>query len=281
MFSSASSFSVLRGAMASAYLAHSANGARPAATSSSFTIAVRRSSYTSRSIDTARPGLPAASAMRRSASDKPRARPRTPHLRIRQRRQMERHRARADGGQQIVGIFGGQQQDQMIGRLFQRLQQRIRGLLIGAIDMIDQKHAARSVQRLILRALLQQAHLLDGDLPQRAVRRKGQEIGMRGKQQRIFVALVGWPFFALGDGFGVRLQAQIVLFDFVRAADHAPPRIAAPAWLCPRLPGRPAESSAGCAPAASSRTEFARPWRSRKSVRRATFQCAHRMRLPR
>ncbi len=133
---------------------------------------------------------------------------------------MERHGPRSDGRQQIVGILGGQQQDQVLGRLFQGLQQRVRGLLVGPIDMVDQENAARSVQRLKLRALLQQAHLLDGDLPQRAVGRKGQEVGMRGEQQRIFVALVGWPFFALRDDFGIRFQAEIVLLDFVRSADH-------------------------------------------------------------
>ena len=62
------------------------------------------------------------------------------------------------------------------------------------------------------------------DLPQRAVGRKGEEVGMCGEQQRIFVALIGWPFLALGDGFGIGLQAQIVLLDLVRAAD---PKMAA------------------------------------------------------
>ena len=99
--------------------------------------------------------------MRRSASGSPRDGNERLHLRVRQRRQMERHGARADGRQQIVGVFGRQQQDQMLGRLFQRLEQRVRGLLVGSIDVVDQENAARSVQRLKLRALLEQTHLLD------------------------------------------------------------------------------------------------------------------------
>ena len=46
--------------------------------------------------------------------------------------------------------------------------------------------------------LLEHPHLLDRNLTQRAVRRKGQEIGMRREQQRIVVAFIGRPFFAVG-----------------------------------------------------------------------------------
>ena len=186
---------------------------------------------------------------------------------------MKGHGARANGRQQIVGILGGQQQDQMLGRFFQSLQQRIRGLFVGAIDVIDQKNAALSMQRLELRALLQQPHLFDGDLPQRAIGRKGQKVGMRGKQQRIFVALIGRPFFALRDGFGIRFQAEVILLDFGAARRSWPQRIAAPRWLCQLLPDRPAEWFAGCAPAASSRTGFAATLRDcRENVRMTILQ---------
>ena len=133
---------------------------------------------------------------------------------------MKRNRARTDSRQQVVGIFRGKHQDQMLRRLFQNLEQRIGRLLVGAIDVVDQKNAARALQRLELRALLEQTHLLDGDLAQRAVRWERQEVGMSGEQQRIFIAFVGGPFLALGDGVGVVLQAEIVLFDFLRAANQ-------------------------------------------------------------
>src|SRR5580698_1462249 len=112
---------------------------------------------------------------------------------------MEKYRSRTDSGQQIVRILGSQHQNQMLGRFFQRLQQRVRRLLIGTVDMVDQENAAASVQRLELRALLQQTHLLNGDLPQRTIWSKSKEIRMRGEQQRLIVPFVGGPFLALGD----------------------------------------------------------------------------------
>ena len=44
---------------------------------------------------------------------------------------------------------------------------------------------------------------------------------MRGKDQRIVVAFIGGPFFALGDEGGVRFQAEVVLFDFVRVVQES------------------------------------------------------------
>ena len=37
---------------------------------------------------------------------------------------------------------------------------------------------------------------------------------MRRKKERIFVALVGWPLFAIHDDIEVRWKAQIILLDF-------------------------------------------------------------------
>ena len=101
----------------------------------------------------------------------------------------------------------------MFGRLFEDFEQRVGGLLVGAIDVIDQKNPALFVQGFELSALLQQAHLLDGDLPQGAIGREGDEIRMRRKEQRIFVALVGGPFFAIGNDGGVRLKTQVIVLD--------------------------------------------------------------------
>src|SRR5580698_2697793 len=86
--------------------------------------------------------------------------------------------------------------------------------------MVDQENTPRSMQRLKLRAFLQEAHLLNGDLSQRSIGWKGQEVGMRSKQQRVFVAFVGRPFLALRDDLGIGFQAEIVLLDFVRSADR-------------------------------------------------------------
>ena len=76
--------------------------------------------------------------------------------------------------------FGNQ--NQMIRRLLQCLEQRIGGLFVGPVEMIDQKNPARAVQRLELGTLLEQAHLRDGELAQRPVGRERHEIGMRGEQ---------------------------------------------------------------------------------------------------
>ena len=48
-------------------------------------------------------------------------------------------------------------------------------------------------------AFLQQAHLLDGELAQRAIGREGQKIGVSREDQGIVVAFIGGPFFAVGD----------------------------------------------------------------------------------
>src|SRR5579864_4177221 len=84
---------------------------------------------------------------------------------------------------------------------------------MSAVNGIDQKHAPGAFERLERRALLQQPHLRDGDLAQRAVRSKRQEVRVGAEQKRVFVALFSSPFFALGDKRGIGFQAQVVLFD--------------------------------------------------------------------
>ena len=74
------------------------------------------------------------------------------------------------------------------------------------------------MQRIESREILELAHLLYCDLAQGAVRRKGYEIGVRCKQQRVLIAFVGRPLLALRDDVAIRFQAEIVELDFFRAA---------------------------------------------------------------
>ena len=116
------------------------------------------------------------------------------HLVIGERREEDRRGAGTDRRQQIVGVFGRQDQDQVVGRLFERLEQRIGGLIAGPIDVVDQKYSPVASRRFELRALFELAHLRNRNLPQRTVRRESHEIGMRREQQRIFIALLRRPF---------------------------------------------------------------------------------------
>ena len=59
------------------------------------------------------------------------------------------HGARANGWQQIIGVLSRHDQDQVLGRLLERLQQRVGGLIAGAVHMVDEEHAARMRQALI------------------------------------------------------------------------------------------------------------------------------------
>ena len=113
------------------------------------------------------------------------------------------------------------------GRLLQGLEERIGGLVVGAVHVVDQEDAPAAFVRQELRALLEQPRLRDGDLAQRAVGREGDEIRVRGEQQRVFVALVRGPLFAGGDGFQVVRQAEIVLLDLFGVPEQPraqPPR---------------------------------------------------------
>ena len=184
-------------------------------------MAARRLSWASRSSETARPGLPAASATRRSGWSRCRARGELLHLVARERREVERHGARADGGQQVVGVFGRHDEDEVRRRLLEGLEQGIGGLIVGAVHVIDQEDAPAALVGQVLGAVFEQAGLLDGDLAQRAVGREGDEIGVGGEQQRVLVALVGGPFLAGGDGLQVVRQAQVVLFDLLGVAQQA------------------------------------------------------------
>src|SRR5436853_508326 len=71
-----------------------------------------------------------------------------------QRSEVERDRTRTDRRQQIVGVLRGHYQDQVIGRLFQGLEERVRGLLVGAVHVVDQEDAPIALVRQELRAFL-------------------------------------------------------------------------------------------------------------------------------
>ena len=59
------------------------------------------------------------------------------HVFFPQAAKLERNRTGADSRQQIVGIAGRQDQNQVRRRLFEGLEQRVGGLWIGAIDAVD------------------------------------------------------------------------------------------------------------------------------------------------
>src|SRR5437867_3785041 len=121
------------------------------------------------------------------------------HLIARERRELKGRGARSNGRKEIVSVLGRHDEDEMFRRLLERLEHRVGGLVAGPIHVVDEEYAAAAARRLELRALLQLAHLRNRKLPQRAVRRKTHEIGMGGEQQRIFIALIGWPLLAPGD----------------------------------------------------------------------------------
>ena len=133
---------------------------------------------------------------------------------------MERNGARSNRRQQIVGVLSGQKHDQVRRRFLKGLEQRVGGLFVGAIDVIDEKDAPVAVQRIEPGLVLELTHLLDGDLAKRTVGREGYEIGVGGKQKRIVIALFGGPFLAVGDGGQVGWQAEIVLLNAVGAAQQ-------------------------------------------------------------
>ncbi len=77
---------------------------------------------------------------------------------------------------------------------------------------------------------------------------------------------------AIVSALASRLRSSCSIL--LRVADHRRRKAPRRAWLCPRLRDRPAEWFAGCAPAASWRTEFARPSRCRGNSRTsAILQC--------
>ncbi len=93
-------------------------------------------------------------------------------------------------------------------------------MLAGAVHMIDQEHAPAAMIGRQLGPLAQQPRLVDGDLPQRPIRRKRHEIRIGGEQQRILVALVGRPALARRHDFDVLRQAEIVALDLLRVAQQ-------------------------------------------------------------
>src|SRR5262249_28132923 len=100
------------------------------------------------------------------------------HISLVQPAQMNGNRTGSDRRKKIVGILGCQNQNQVRRRLLQSFEKRIRGLRVGAFKIVDQKHAPGSLERLQLGAFFEEAHLRNGDLPQRTVWRELNEIGM-------------------------------------------------------------------------------------------------------
>ncbi len=131
---------------------------------------------------------------------------------------MKGHGARADGGQKVVGILGGHDDDEVLRRLLQRLQERVGGLLVSPVDVIDQEDAAAAMQGFILRELLELSHLRDRDLAQRSIGREGYKIRMGREQERVFVALFSGPFFAVGHDGLVVGKAEVVFLNLLRVA---------------------------------------------------------------
>ena len=198
-------------------------------------------------------GCRPASAMRFSGWSSARARTNCAHLFARKRREVERHGARADGGQQVVGVLRRHDQDEVVGRLLERLQQRVGGLVVGAVDVIDEEDAAAAAHGLERGALLEQARLLDGDLAQRAVGREGDEIrvawrrraGRRCACPRATFRGRRWWRALCG-------QAEVVLLDLLRRGRAGGRPGGGPAWPCRRPPGRRTAGSAGGAPGGAS-----------------------------
>ena len=120
----------------------------------------------------------------------------------------------------------------MLGRFFQRLEQRIGGLLVGAINMVDQKNAARSMQWLKLRALFQQSHLLDGDLAQRSSGGKVRKSGCVAKNSGSSLRLSDGHFSrsAMISAFASRLRSScsILLAAPIIAAANRRAKVAFP-----------------------------------------------------
>lgn len=101
----------------------------------------------------------------------------------------------------------------MIGRFFERLQQRVRGLFARAVGLIDQEDAAAPMQWFKLGAFLQKTHLRNADLPQRPIRSEGQEIRMRTEEERIVIPFIRGQFLPGLDQFYVLFEAEIVVLD--------------------------------------------------------------------
>src|SRR5688572_23393919 len=76
------------------------------------------------------------------------------------------------------------------------------------------------LKRRELRAFLQHAHLLNGDLAERPFRTECNEIGVGLKEKRIVTSLVGWHLFTFGQEFDVVRKAKIVLLNGLAVAEQ-------------------------------------------------------------
>ena len=120
-----------------------------------------------------------------------------------------------------MSVLSGHDQDEVIGRLLQRLQEGIGRLFVGPVELVDEEDPPVAAPRLELRATFEQAHLLDRDLAQRPVGRKRHEVRMRSQQQRLLAAPLGGPLLALLDHRDIVIEAQVVLLDRFPVAQQA------------------------------------------------------------
>ena len=64
------------------------------------------------------------------------------HLLPGERRELKQRRAGSNGRQKIVGVLGRHDENEVAGRLLERLEHRVGGLLAGSIHVVDQEHPA-------------------------------------------------------------------------------------------------------------------------------------------
>lgn len=135
--------------------------------------------------------------------------------------EVERDGAGADGGEEVVGIGRGTDDDEVGRGFFEDFEERIGGLFVGAIDLIDEEDTVAALERVKLSAFLESAHLLDGDLAERAFGAECDEVGVRLEEEGIVVAFIGGHFFAFGDGVEVVGKAEVILLDGFGVSEEA------------------------------------------------------------
>ena len=72
-----------------------------------------------------------------------------------------------------------------------------------------------------MRQFFELAHLWNRDLAQGSIGREGYEIRMRGKQERVFVALLRCPFFALVDDGLIVAKAEVILLNLMGFSEQS------------------------------------------------------------
>src|SRR5262249_48539246 len=99
------------------------------------------------------------------------------------------------------------------GRLFENLEERVGGLFVGTIDVVNKEDPVLAFQRTKLRAVFEEPHLLNGDLAEGTVGREGDKVGVGVEEEGIVGSLFGGELFTLGEEFDVVGEAEVILFD--------------------------------------------------------------------